>query len=105
MADQEAGNPIPDALRIPDLFPDAMPFYQAFNDLSGSRNSGMSIGMIPFSEISSYLDEEQILSQEERGRWRHFITLIDAVWVSRQSESKKQVKASMKQQRKNSRGK
>jgi len=89
MASQEAGQELPEALRIPELFPDAVPFYRAFNELSGSRSSGMSIGMIPFSEVSNYLDEELIISQEERRRWRHFITLIDGKWVQRQTASSK----------------
>ncbi len=80
------------AEKEPELFFDAMPIWNAFRALSSSRNSGFSIGYIPFSEISDWLSENDIISLEERRHYRQFITFIDEIWVSRLSEkqSKKQ---------------
>lgn len=74
----------------PELFFDAVPLWNAFRELSPSRQSGFSIGYIPYSEISSWLDEQHILNQEERIYYRKFIVFIDEIWVNCLSEKQTQ---------------
>ena len=77
--------------KIPELFFDAVPIWNAFRDLSNSRSSGFSIGYIPYSEISDWMYENDIISLEERQHYRKFINFIDDIWVgelnSRQQSS------------------
>jgi hypothetical protein len=57
----------------------------------------MGLGYIPYSEISFWLDEMRIWIWEERVRYRHFITFIDGIFVSKESErSEKKSKAKSK---------
>ena len=63
-----------------------MVYYLAFNALSSSRQSGMGMGYIPYSEITDYLTENEIWLIEERKRFRHFITFIDGMFVSKEAK-------------------
>ena len=49
--------------------------------LSSSRRIGFSMGGIPYTEVTSWLDENRIVQFEERERFRRFINLIDGVYV------------------------
>ena len=71
---------------MPDLFFDAVPFWNAFQELSASRQSGFGIGHIPYSEISCWLDENDIISMETRRHYRRFISFIDGLWVGKMNE-------------------
>jgi hypothetical protein len=80
------GKSVPEALaNPPELFYDAIPFWEAFSALSSSRQQGMGIGYIPYSEVSAYLDENEVFELEERHRFRHYIRVIDGVFVEKQS--------------------
>ncbi len=74
---------------MPELFFDAAPFWIAFSELSSSRQSGMSLGSIPYSEISSWLDENDIISFEQRSLYRRFITKMDNKYVELKNKTKK----------------
>ena len=89
----ELGKPLPQSLQNqPELFYDAIPYWMAFNALSSSRQSGMGLGYIPYSEITSYLDDQRIFNLDERDDYRYHITHIDHTFVeikSAESDKKK----------------
>jgi len=78
---EEDGETVPILDNAPELFFDAGVFWDAFSDLSASRQTGFSIGSIPYSEITGWLDEHDIISIEERNRYRKFIRVIDSAYV------------------------
>jgi len=67
---------------------DAIPYWVAFNSLSSSRQSGMGLGYIPYSEISSYLDDQGVWDIDDRSDYRHLITMLDSKFVELKSDSK-----------------
>lgn len=73
---------------MPDLYFDAVPIWNAFQELSASRQSGFGIGYIPFSEVTNWLDENYITSLEDRKHYRRFISFIDNLWVGHANEKK-----------------
>ena len=94
---EESGKPLPAAIQnAPDLSILAIPYWQAFNELSTSRDSGFGVGYIKFSEISSYLDEHYIFQIEERQLFRRMINLIDSIYVSKQNEKSEKSKTKSK---------
>ena len=87
----------------PEIFQDVVHYYIAFNELSASRQSGMGLGYIPYSEIRGYLNEHWIIDYEERLEWIQWIQFIDRLYVKIQSsEQEKKRKAD---ERKNKQGK
>lgn len=83
------GEMVPEFESAPELFFDAVPFWEAFTDLSSSRQSGFSVGYIPYSEVTGWLDEDQIFSIEQRKLYRRMVAVIDSIYVTKQSKSKK----------------
>jgi hypothetical protein len=77
---------VPALENTPDLFIEAIPYWTAFAELTNSRQLGMSIGPIPYSEISSWLDENIIYQIEDRHLYRHLISKIDSEFVAIQNE-------------------
>ena len=92
MADD--GIEIPNVKPPPDLFWDAVIIWKAFISLSPSRQSGMGLGYIPYSEITNYLDENEIEPLEERQWMRTHIQFVDSVYIDEQN--KKQEKKNKK---------
>ncbi len=76
---------------MPVLFFDAVPFWEAFASLSSSRQNGFGMGNIPYSEVTGWLNENDIIRFEERERYRRFINAIDGVYVEEKTpkENKK----------------
>jgi hypothetical protein len=95
---------LPALANQPDLFPDLAIFYNAFNALSTSRDSGFGMGYIKYSEISKYIDEWQIWNMEERFEWIHWIQTIDRIYVKLQSDKQDQDKKNKSGNNKASRG-
>jgi hypothetical protein len=81
------GHIIPELQNKPELFPEALPYLSAFHTLSMSRQMGFGIGYIPYSEICSYLNENQI-SYSDREDYINWIQLIDSIYVSTQAKKK-----------------
>lgn len=81
------GEMVPEFDNAPELFFDAVPFWEAFTDLSSSRQSGFSTGYIPYSETTDWLNEQQILSMEERNLYRRMIAIVDKVFVEKQAQA------------------
>lgn len=81
------GAPVKELDDIPDLFYSAVPFWEAFTELSSSRQSGFGLGGIPYSEITDWLDENDIFSLEERQRYRRFINSTNNAFVNIKNES------------------
>jgi hypothetical protein len=71
---------------MPDLYFDAVPLWNAFQELSQSRQTGFSISHIPYSEVTGWLDENDIISLEQRKHYRYFIGFIDREWVGLMNE-------------------
>jgi hypothetical protein len=84
---EDQGHIIPELQNQPELFSDSVPYLSAFRCLSTSRQMGFGIGYIPYSEICSYLNENQIESyyREDYIQW---IQLIDSIYVELQSKKK-----------------
>jgi len=56
---------------------------------------GMGLGYIPYSEITCYLDENEILHPDERSQYRRFIVFLDNIYVkinNEKSEAKSKTK-------------
>ena len=64
----------------------------AYSELTTSRQMGMGLGYIPYSEICFWLDENQIWGMTDRKRFRHFINLIDRHYVNLENEKSKSKK-------------
>jgi hypothetical protein len=90
---------------MPTLYPDLICFWNAYATLSGSRSIGMAAGMIPFSEIRSYLDEKNICGEEERDEWIHWIQFIDAEFMAEAKSKEKSSSTPQKNQHPKPRGK
>jgi len=85
-----SGIPVKEFDEQPELFSDLIPYWQAFHELSTSRQMGMGLGYIPYSVIVDYLNEEQIFSVNERDEYRHWIQVIDRIYVELQNEKTKE---------------
>lgn len=86
---EEEGNSVAALESMPELYFDAVPFWEAFANLSSSRQSGMGLGAIPYSEITSWLTENQIISFENRERYRYFVTFIDGKYLELKNDDRK----------------
>lgn len=92
---EAAGKPLPAAIQnAPDLSILSMPYWQAFNELSTSRDTGFGAGYIKYSEISDFLSENRIFILEERHLFRRMITLIDSIYISHQNKKNEKANAS-----------
>ncbi len=88
MADlQEDGVFIKELEEAPELFYEAVPFWEAFTELSSSRQSGFGLGGIPFSEITDWLNENDVFSLEQRNRYRRFINATNNAFANTKNES------------------
>lgn len=63
-------------------------YYNAFNDLSSCRVSGMALGPIPWTAILAYCDEYNLHGEQREDMFFH-IGELDAVF---RAESEKQSK-------------
>jgi hypothetical protein len=84
------GIPVKEFDDQPELFNDMIPFWQAFHELSTSRQMGMGLGYIPYSTIVDYLNEEQIFNINERDEYRQWIQTIDRIYVELQNVKTKE---------------
>jgi len=76
---------VPALENMPELYFDAVPFWIAFTQLSSSRQTGFGIGAIPYSEITNWLNENNIFRFEEREEYRRFINVIDGYYVEKKA--------------------
>ncbi len=79
---EDEGHIIPELVNRPELFPDAIPYFSAFSELTTSRQSGFAVGHILYSEIISYLNEHQIFNTEDREEYIKWIQFIDGLYVA-----------------------
>jgi len=98
---EENGRGLPSAIENkPEPFSDAIEYWVAFNELSSSRQSGMSIGHIPYNQISAYMTENDIVSAEERQRFRQIVTSVDNEFVKIQQQKSEQASERKRQRNK-----
>jgi len=61
-----------------DLWGVSLPYWAAFNELSGQRMVGFSsVGSIRREAVTDWLNENGIFDPVEREQFRHFISLLD----------------------------
>ena len=88
---ERGGEHIPELDDQPELFKDLIPYWTAFRELTSSRRPGsMSAGYIPRSEITNYLNEEQIFDSEDRIDYIRWVQFIDSEYISFQETKKKE---------------
>jgi hypothetical protein len=68
------------------LFTDMAIFYNAWNELSSSRQAGMGLGYIGQLVITDWLNEEHIFEYLERAEYRYWIKRIDGVYLQLKSD-------------------
>ena len=68
------------------IFRDLQPIYDAWHDLSVSRQSGMSPVGLPWAELSAYCADNGIVGRQ-RLRWIRLLRAMDAVFLVEQSKS------------------
>lgn len=78
---ENEGHHVPALADAPELYPDALPYWAAFIALSSSRQIGMGLGGIPYTEVTGYLDENRIFKLEHREQYRKWIGFIDSLYV------------------------
>lgn len=71
----------------PQLIPGMELYYNAFFDLSSSRNQGMGIGRIPWTAIKDYGDCWG-LSEEQMEDLFYFVRAMDNVYLEHYSKKK-----------------
>lgn len=88
---EQEGTHIPLLDTRPELYPDLIKYFEAFNALSSSRATSFSgAGHIPRSEARSYIIEElRILDFEEQQEFLHWIQVMDNEFVGFHSEKSK----------------
>jgi len=77
----------------PDLFQDMQVYWNAFQILTSSRNSGMSIGAIPLQAYESYFRIFSVDSLEEQLEYLKFVGALDheyLKWSGEESGKKQQ---------------
>ena len=79
---EDEGHIIPELQNQPELFQDSIPYFSAFHALSSSRQMGFGVGYIPYSEICSYLNENEIFNFEDRLEYFKWIKFIDHAYVA-----------------------
>ncbi|MCP3684780.1 MAG: hypothetical protein GY861_19095 [bacterium] len=79
--EEDTGNTLPPLQEEPDLNDCVVPYWRAFTTLAPSRQAGMGLGYIPYSEIICYLNENDIFDQEERARMLNVVQFIDSEYV------------------------
>lgn len=62
-------------------------YWKAFSELTSSRSVGFGVGAILYSEISSYLNENQIFNLDDREQYRRYINAMDSFYVKNSNES------------------
>ena len=80
----EEGILVPVYETMPDLTEIHMPFWNAFQEVSGSRRMGQIYGGIPYSEIVCWLDDNSVFNEEERRLYRRLIAAMDTVFLQHQ---------------------
>jgi hypothetical protein len=70
----------------PELFRDLHTYWNAFQILSASRNSGMSIGAIPLPAYESYFRIFSVDSLEEQLEYLKFVGALDNTYLKWQGD-------------------
>lgn len=64
-----------------ELEDDNADFWRAFWELTASRRIGLGMGAIPYSEITDWLNEEQIIPVEDRVFYRRILSALDRAYL------------------------
>lgn len=72
---------LPDKIKeAPQILPGLELYYEAFTELSSSRNSGMSIGAIPWTAIDRWAERYEI-EEDDFERLAIYIRMLDAEFI------------------------
>ncbi len=63
-------------------------FWDAFWELTSSRNIGMTIGGIPYSEVVLWLNEHKISGTDNRLEYHQWIRFLDGKYIASTNEKK-----------------
>jgi len=85
----EQGKPTPALEAKPDIYEDLIEVWQAFVDLSRSRQSGFGVSAISTSDILAWCDIHRI-SKDERAEFYGYIRALDNHLIAKELEDKKQ---------------
>ncbi len=85
---EEQGENIPALQATPELRGYLIPYWQAFNILSPSRQIGLGVGAIPLSEIEAYIRLYEITDSEEKEELLYFIREMDGVFLKHHKKDK-----------------
>lgn len=77
----------------PELDADAVPYWHAFLELTGSRIQGMGLGAIPWSEIAAWLVIHGVTDTDRRMEFARFIRALDEEYLAVRNDRRKQEKA------------
>lgn len=65
----------------PELFPDLLPVFESWGELCSSRQSGMSLTGLSWSEVSQWC-EDHGMTGRWRLRWIRLVRALDMVFVA-----------------------
>jgi hypothetical protein len=74
----------------PELDPDAVPYWHAFLELTGSRIQGMGLGGIPWSELAAWLAIHGITDTDRRLEYARYIRVVDEEYLKARNDKRKQ---------------
>lgn len=88
---EEAGTNVPALDTKPELISYLSNYWNAFMELSSSRQMGFgSVGSIIYSEISAYLDENRLFDLDDRKQYRKYINILDSEFLKHSNNKEKQ---------------
>jgi hypothetical protein len=86
---ERAGQEVPALLHRPKISPDQIPYWDAFQDLTGSRQwTQAGPTSIPYSSILLWLDENLVHDVDERADYIKVIQQVDAGYLTIQYAKK-----------------
>ena len=76
-------------LEEPDpIYPDLIPLWHAWHELSLSRPVGMALGALPWSELSRFCEDHGV-EGALRLRWIRLLRAMDSTYMRWQAEDRK----------------
>ncbi len=78
---EEKGEVAPHLANQPELLISSEAYWEAFWALIGSRPVGFSVGPIPHSEISAYMNDLGMTNRDDREDMKKFIQFLDIKYL------------------------
>ena len=82
----QRGDPLPEKLaNAPSILPGLEIYYQAFWDLSTTRQHGMGLGPIPWDKVEEYADRG-LYNEEQRSALHFYIQRMDTLYLNKMNK-------------------